>query len=197
MAAVALAWESQSTKRVGCSAAPKQAAKFTAVVVFPTPPFWFATAIIRANPTPSPGENLAKRCVGCKLFHVEHSRFLWISTLCSTWNIARAARQTAGHSMFHVEHSPAAALCFGWQVLPIAGEMIPITRANPFDRSTWNTVLKSLGQAALNWCVSPPKRLHGGGQNCSTWNIRFWGRCLIGRFDWDGTNLGRSVGTTT
>ena len=72
MAAVVLAWESQSTRRVGCSAAARQAAKFTAVVVFPTPPFWFATAIIRAKRTPE-SENLAKLASGCKLFHVEQS----------------------------------------------------------------------------------------------------------------------------
>src|SRR5690349_22576374 len=53
MAAVALAWESQSTRRVGCSAVARQAARFTAVVVFPTPPFWFATAIIRVNDSPN------------------------------------------------------------------------------------------------------------------------------------------------
>src|SRR5271154_6709845 len=50
MAAVAFAWESQSTRSVDCSAAARHAAKLTAVVVFPTPPFWFATAIIRAKP---------------------------------------------------------------------------------------------------------------------------------------------------
>ena len=59
MAAVALAWESQSTSRVGCSAEARQAARFTAVVVFPTPPFWFATAMIRANEYLA-SENLAE-----------------------------------------------------------------------------------------------------------------------------------------
>jgi hypothetical protein len=58
-------------RRVGCSEAARQAARFTAVVVFPTPPFWFATAIIRANKS-SRSENLAKCRVGCKMFHVEH-----------------------------------------------------------------------------------------------------------------------------
>ena len=52
MAAVALACESQSTSKVECSEAARHAARFTAVVVFPTPPFWFATAIIRANDPP-------------------------------------------------------------------------------------------------------------------------------------------------
>src|SRR5687768_4183592 len=34
--------------RVRCSAAARLAARFTAVVVFPTPPFWFAMAMMRA-----------------------------------------------------------------------------------------------------------------------------------------------------
>src|SRR6266480_1427867 len=67
MAAVALAWESQSTRRVGCSAVARQAARFTAVVVLPTPPFWFATAMIRAKYSPE-SENLAK------LFQLERSQ---------------------------------------------------------------------------------------------------------------------------
>src|SRR4029077_2358183 len=71
MAAVELAWESQSIRRVGCSAAARQAAKFTAVVVFPTPPFWLATAIIRAKQFLA-SQNLANRTSRCKLFHVEH-----------------------------------------------------------------------------------------------------------------------------
>src|SRR5438270_12813193 len=74
MAAVALAWESQSTRRVGCSAVARQAARFTAVVVLPTPPFWFATAMIRAKYSPE-SENLAKPSQGCKMFHVEQ-RFI-------------------------------------------------------------------------------------------------------------------------
>ena len=71
MAAVELAWESQSMSRVGCSAAARQAAKFTAVVVFPTPPFWFATAMIRAKRFLA-SENLAKPVSRCKMFHVKH-----------------------------------------------------------------------------------------------------------------------------
>jgi hypothetical protein len=42
---VELAWGSQSTNRDRTSAAAKEAARLMAVVVFPTPPFWFATAI--------------------------------------------------------------------------------------------------------------------------------------------------------
>src|ERR1700730_16202515 len=69
MAAVALAWESQSTSRVGCSEAAKQAAKLTAVVVLPTPPFWFAQAMILAKCFPT--RNLTNVVPSCKLFHVE------------------------------------------------------------------------------------------------------------------------------
>src|SRR6202047_4515576 len=69
MAAVAFAWESQSTRRVGCSEAAKQAAKLTAVVVLPTPPFWFAQAMILAKCFPT--RNLTNVLRTCKLFHVE------------------------------------------------------------------------------------------------------------------------------
>src|SRR5215471_4751516 len=41
----ALACGSRSTKSVGRSAAARLAARFTAVVVFPTPPFWLAIAM--------------------------------------------------------------------------------------------------------------------------------------------------------
>ena len=40
---VALACESMSIKRTFLLVAAREAAKFTAVVVFPTPPFWLAT----------------------------------------------------------------------------------------------------------------------------------------------------------
>src|SRR5271166_4932631 len=38
---------SQSTSRVLTSAAAREAARLMAVVVFPTPPFWLATAMMR------------------------------------------------------------------------------------------------------------------------------------------------------
>ena len=41
---VAFHWGSISIKRVFLPVAAKLAARFTAVVVFPTPPFWFAMA---------------------------------------------------------------------------------------------------------------------------------------------------------
>src|SRR6267378_8607067 len=91
MAAVAFAWESQSTRRVGCSAVARQAARFTAVVVLPTPPFWFATAMIRAKYSPE-SENLAKASQGCKMFHVEQ-RF-------------DGGNQVSEGELFHVEHLP-------------------------------------------------------------------------------------------
>src|SRR6266576_6654526 len=97
MAAVALAWESQSKRRVGCSAVARQAARFTAVVVLPTPPFWFATAMIRAKYSPE-SENLAKPSQGCKMFHVEQ-RFI-------------GGNQDSEGELFHVERYPAnASVC--------------------------------------------------------------------------------------
>src|SRR5258708_8287199 len=92
MAAVALAWESQSTRRVGCAAVARQAARFTAVVVLPTPPFWFATAMIRAKYSPE-SENLAKAGQGCKMFHVEQ-RF-------------DGGKHDSEGELFHVERYPA------------------------------------------------------------------------------------------
>lgn len=89
MAAVEFAWESQSMRSVGCSAAARQAAKFTAVVVFPTPPFWLAIAMMRAKRFLA-SENLARSSQGCKMFHVEHALEVEIvseAVDCSMWNI--------------------------------------------------------------------------------------------------------------
>src|SRR5713226_3948620 len=44
---VVFAWGSASMSSVFRSAAASEAARFTAVVVLPTPPFWFAIAITR------------------------------------------------------------------------------------------------------------------------------------------------------
>src|SRR5688500_9046421 len=49
MPLVAFPCGSPSTSSVRCSAAARLAARLTAVVVLPTPPFWFATAMIRAT----------------------------------------------------------------------------------------------------------------------------------------------------
>ena len=76
---------------VGCSAVARQAAKFTAVVVFPTPPFWLATAIIRAKQFLA-SENLANTTGCCKLFHVKHFR--------------SAEIQSRSPKLFHVEQFP-------------------------------------------------------------------------------------------
>src|ERR1700685_2623332 len=48
-AAVALAWGSRSMSRVRQPAWARQAARLTAVVVLPTPPFWLTMAIILAG----------------------------------------------------------------------------------------------------------------------------------------------------
>ena len=52
---MAFAWGSRSTRRVGRSATASALARLTAVVVFPTPPFWFTTAMQR------PGARLVPR----------------------------------------------------------------------------------------------------------------------------------------
>src|SRR3989304_4278226 len=52
--AVELACGSQSTRRVLSPECAREAAKFTAVVVFPTPPFWLATAITLPKNPPVP-----------------------------------------------------------------------------------------------------------------------------------------------
>jgi hypothetical protein len=48
-----LPWGSQSITRVLFSATASEAPRFTAVVVFPTPPFWFEIAMVRAKHSPS------------------------------------------------------------------------------------------------------------------------------------------------
>src|SRR4030067_78006 len=47
---VAFAWGSRSTRRVVFSITAREAARLTAVVVFPTPPFWLATAMTWTKP---------------------------------------------------------------------------------------------------------------------------------------------------
>jgi hypothetical protein len=49
---VAFAWGSKSMISVFCSDAAREAPKLTAVVVFPTPPFWLAIEITRAKYVP-------------------------------------------------------------------------------------------------------------------------------------------------
>ena len=50
---VALACESRSTTSTRRPRAANAVARLTAVVVLPTPPFWLATAMMRARPTPA------------------------------------------------------------------------------------------------------------------------------------------------
>ena len=136
IAAVALACESQSTRSVRWSAAARQEARFTAVVVFPTPPFWFATAIIRAKLV-SPCESrrdwrksskvslgaqdvsrgtfaeLWKNRRKLRLRHNCMMEFLSTRCFCSTWNIPRGEKPLNfaedRMKLFHVEQS--ATLC--------------------------------------------------------------------------------------
>lgn len=53
------------------SDAAREAPRFTAVVVLPTPPFWLAMAMTRAKSSPSEGGNVAEILRMCKMFHVE------------------------------------------------------------------------------------------------------------------------------
>src|SRR6185503_15387914 len=50
-------WGSASTASTRFSAAARLAARLMAVVVFPTPPFWFATAMIRPRQSSESGED--------------------------------------------------------------------------------------------------------------------------------------------
>ncbi len=59
---------------VRCSAAAKHEARLTAVVVFPTPPFWLAMAMTRAKMIPQFQGECSRDLQGCKMFHVEHQR---------------------------------------------------------------------------------------------------------------------------
>src|SRR5712671_2458198 len=85
---------SQSTRSDLTSAAAKEAARLMAVVVLPTPPFWFATAITRPMGSgrlknmPLRDFNEAAAISQCRksvqLFYVEHLSNLRF--LCSMWN---------------------------------------------------------------------------------------------------------------
>src|SRR4029077_20691911 len=88
--------------RVGCSAAARQAARFTAVVVFPTPPFWFATAIIRANRPPNRGK-LTESRGGCNLFHVERLGPVDFGKNVPRGTPVHSAEARILGSVFHVE----------------------------------------------------------------------------------------------
>src|SRR6185437_6054152 len=75
----ALHWGSQSTSKVGTSAAASEAARLIAVVVLPTPPFWLVMAKMRMAVCRSLAEIR-------RLFHVEHPCGGSASSGRSTWN---------------------------------------------------------------------------------------------------------------
>src|SRR5215471_6544292 len=83
---VAFPWGSRSTRSVLFSARARPAARFTAVVVFPTPPFWFTIA----------------RVLATSVFHDAH--YLIVTCLrfreCSTTNVLRSPRCFTSHT-FH------------------------------------------------------------------------------------------------
>lgn len=62
--------------KVFFSAAASEAPRLTAVVVFPTPPFWLATAITRAKflPRKENGEMYQKNFPKRNMFHVKRPR---------------------------------------------------------------------------------------------------------------------------
>jgi hypothetical protein len=104
---VALAWGSASTIRVLFSEAASEAPRFTAVVVFPTPPFWLAMATILAKEAPPVAREFSRgwfrraRCftwnngeahLACDRAQGSRSRIIcdfWESVQCSTWNKTR------------------------------------------------------------------------------------------------------------
>src|SRR5687767_5807209 len=105
----AFAWGSRSTTSTRCSAAARHAAMFTVVVVLPTPPFWFDTAITRAMQVSRVAGRSGWKSRGTiamalgfanfglragPLFHVEHRQLVDSTTEahCSTWNTAGLRR---------------------------------------------------------------------------------------------------------
>lgn len=90
---VAFACGSPSMRRVRCSAAARLAARFTAVVVLPTPPFWLATAMI-----------LATRLRDCG----ERAIYEWRVPECRLWaasGLEGVSRETQVR-LFHVKRPP-------------------------------------------------------------------------------------------
>src|SRR5439155_454905 len=70
---VAFPWGSRSTISVGRSASASPAAKLTAVVVFPTPPFWFTTArLLGHHPAPTEPHSRSRSGLCLRLrFHLD------------------------------------------------------------------------------------------------------------------------------
>src|SRR5262249_12119274 len=106
IAPVALAWESQSTSSVRWSAAARQEARFTAVVVFPTPPFWFATAMMRAKNPPGPEcwRKSSKVPQRCARSFPEMLLRLWKAYDSPDVPRGTLEPENRGSRAFHVEH---------------------------------------------------------------------------------------------
>src|SRR5437870_3107717 len=72
---VALPWGSRSTRRVERSARASPAARFTAVVVLPTPPFWLTTAMVLAMPRSYTTPGVPRFTQVAHVFHESHSAY--------------------------------------------------------------------------------------------------------------------------
>src|SRR6266851_2107840 len=138
MAAVAFACESQSTRSVGWSAAARHAARLTAVVVLPTPPFWLATAMMRAKVPPA-GEKLAKDLDRCKMFHVERRERIWIlfdrlksQSIQRDWDVPRGTL-LSGVNVLQIASGLSKGGCVGGDKSESAGLAV-----SPRACSTWN-----------------------------------------------------------
>ena len=110
---VAFPCGSPSTSSVLCSATAKLAARLTAVVVFPTPPFWFAIAMIRATEL----EGVRSR---------EYRRRATEST-----NVSRGTHQQARTSFlssFHVKHQTGLAPDYAIMAPTCRHHVLTITR---------------------------------------------------------------------
>src|SRR3569833_2364625 len=105
MPLVAFPWGSPSMRSVLCSAAARLAARLTAVVVLPTPPFWFAMAMTRAT---CPEAEIPRRA------RARHGR-LSVFVACSRpiygyWNQATMCHverdaEDGATAVFHVAHA--------------------------------------------------------------------------------------------
>src|SRR5580698_7759781 len=95
---------SQSTNKVFTSAAAREAARLMAVVVFPTPPFWLATAMTRPM--------IVFYVLRARILEhaAESNARLWCnSDQCSTWNtihmrVRSVSRVKSWVRTFHMEH---------------------------------------------------------------------------------------------
>src|SRR2546422_8758844 len=72
---VALPWGSRPTRRVERSARASPAARFTAVVVLPTPPFWLTTAMVLGMWRSYNTGGVPRFTQVADVFHDSHVRF--------------------------------------------------------------------------------------------------------------------------